>query len=267
MTGHRCVLVDAHVHFYASFDASRFLDAAAENFREAGERLGISGPPLGILLFTEASSQRHFKRFRRAVEGDELWPWRLRRTGEAGSLIAWRERTPVLVLVEGRQVKSAEGLEVLAPASQEDFPDGLPLIETWKKVRASGALPILPWGFGKWWLGRGHLVRRLVESARPHELYLGDSKGRPCAGRPPALIRAATARGILNLPGTDPFPFPPHGTRAGSFGFALRQSVNLDAPAESLVTHIRGLTTQPETFGRGESIPGFCVSQVRLRLT
>jgi hypothetical protein len=259
------VLVDAHVHFYTAFDAARFVTAAAENFRATGRQLGIP-EPLGYLLFTEAAGQRHFDRFRRGVDRGGFGPLEVRSTAEPCALTMWRDDKPVLVLVEGRQVKSAEGLEVLAPASREEFPDGRPLVDTWAMVRDSGALPILPWGFGKWWFGRGQLMHRLVTSARAHELYLGDGKGRPAAGMRPSLFAAAAERGILNLPGTDPFPFPGHASRAGSFGFVTAFDVDLDAPAASLVRHVRGLSSQPRTYGRGESLLEFFVSQTALRL-
>ena len=265
MTASPGVLVDAHVHFYTAFDAARFVTAAADNFSAAGRQLGIP-EPLGFLLFTEASGQRHFDRFRRAIARGGFGPFQVRPTAEPCAVTVWRDGKPVLVLVEGRQVKSAEGLEVLAPASREEFPDGRPLVDTWAMVRDSGALPILPWGFGKWWFGRGQLMHRLVASARAHELYLGDGKGRPAAGRRPSLFAAAAERGILNLPGTDPFPFPGHASRAGSFGFATAFDVDLDAPAASLVGHVRGFSSQPRTYGRGESLVEFLVSQTALRL-
>ena len=260
------VLVDAHVHFYDEFDPSRFLVMAAENFRRAGKRLGLPGVPPGFLLFTEAAGQRRFEWFRRMLQQQMPSGWRVQSTAEDCSLVVTGDGTAPLVLVEGRQVKSAQGLEVLAPASREEFPDGLSLHETWRLVRDSGAMAILPWGFGKWWLARGHLVRALVDSARPHELYLGDGAGRPRAAPRPAIFDEAAARGILDLPGTDPFPLRSHEDRAGSFGFVFDGDVDFGSPAESLVRGIRALRAQPRRYGRGESLVGFGTSQMGLRL-
>ena len=71
---------------------------------------------------------------------------------------------PVLVIA-GRQIVSAERIEVLALGTRTQIPDGQPLAATIDAVRADGALAVLPWGFGKWWGARGRMVDAYLETA------------------------------------------------------------------------------------------------------
>ena len=82
-----------------------------------------------------------------------------------------------LVLVAGRQIQTLEGLEALALGTDSEFPDGLELTAALAEVRASGALAVLPWGFGKWWFRRGQLARKAIDSAAANEFFLGDNRG------------------------------------------------------------------------------------------
>jgi hypothetical protein len=265
----KTVLVDAHVHVHAGFDPDRFLDCALENFRRGARETGIAGPFTGCLLLSEPAGEHWF----RQVRGDgRAGGWRLRATAEPESLSAFRdgEDGAELVLVAGRQVRTREGLEVLALATAEDFTDGLPLAETLSHVRASGALPVLPWGFGKWWLSRGALIAKSVTGgAGQGELYLGDNAGRPAFARRPPLFREAERRGIPVLPGSDPLPLAGHVARAGSYGFLLAGALDEARPARSLsilVRRLRSAGVQPRPFGRPSGLLQFCRDQAALRL-
>jgi hypothetical protein len=158
-------------------------------------------------------------------------------------------------------VRSREGLEVLALATREEFPDGLPFSDALTRVRWSGAVTVLPWGFGKWWLYRGALVEGAIRRTAGPGLFLGDQAGRPQSAVRPRLFREAEARGIPVLPGTDPLPLPEHATRAGSYGFVLERG-----SAEGLKEALGSLSSQPRTFGRRASLAGFCRDQLALRL-
>lgn len=247
-------LVDAHVHIHPLFPLETFLEGALENFRAA------AGTASGCLLLAEMADSRWFRKAPRTVGA-----WTLGSTGEEDSLVARRSTGESLFIVAGRQIAVRERLEVLALGKDAEIPDGLPLEETLRRVRDSGALPVLPWGFGKWSGRRGELVAATLE--RPAgELYLGDNSNRlQLAGRP-RLLREAEERGILVLPGTDPLPFPSHARRAGSFGFVLEEALDPVRPAEDLLRQVRSLREQPRTYGRGETLPRFLRDQASLQL-
>ena len=257
------LLIDAHVHFHPGFDQDRFLAAAVANFRRGAAELGLEKSFLGCLLLAESADAHWFASLR---SGGAEGGWSFEPTEEPTAIVARSSRGERLLVIAGRQVRTAEGLEVLALASAEEFPDGLPFGDTLARVRWSGAVPVLPWGFGKWWFYRGGLVEAVIRRPDPKWILLGDNAGRPRAGGTPRLFREAAERGIPVLPGSDPLPLPGHETRAGSYGFAVDGGLDERRPAESLRRWLRGLSGQPRVFGGCESLVRFCRDQTLLRL-
>lgn len=256
------LLVDAHVHLHACFDRDTFLDAALANFRRGAGELGIGGPFLGCLLLAEMEGERWFQRLRGEPGGGR---WSFEPTEEESSLVARSAGGERLLVVAGRQVRTREGLEVLGLATTEEFPDGLPFEDALARVRWSGAVPVLPWGFGKWWLYRGGLIEALLRRPEPKWIFLGDNGGRPEVGGTPRLLREARRRGIPVLPGSDPLPLAGHQARAGSYGFLVQDGVDERQPAAALRQWLRGLAIQPPTFGGCQGLAQFCRDQLNLR--
>ena len=168
-----------------------------------------------------------------------------------------------MVIVAGRQIVTRERLEVLALGKDLEIPDGLSMADTLEQVRESGALPVLPWGFGKWWGRRGSQVESVLQEDR--ELFLGDSAGRLEGGIAPRLFRQAREIGIRLLPGTDPLPFSSHAGRAGSYGFRLPGAADEHRPATDLLRRIRQ-AGQPRTFGRRAGLVRFLKDQTAMQL-
>jgi hypothetical protein len=260
------LLVDAHVHVHPCFARDDFLDAALRNFRQAAERLGLAGPYTGCLLLAEMKAEHWFRRARaEEAASPDTATWQLVPTQEEVSLFALRRTGEKLLLVAGRQIAAREGLEVLALGRDLEVPDGLPLDETLRRVRESGALAVLPWGFGKWWGRRGALVAGALARRNGEELFLGESSCRPDAGGMPDLFRDARAREVRVLPGTDPLPFPDHCGRAGSYGFVMEGPLDEDRPAEDLLGKIRRLRGQPRIYGRRATLSRFVRDQLAMQ--
>ena len=256
------VLVDAHVHVHAGFARDAFLDAALANFRREAAALGLCNEVLGCLLLAEMGPARWFLRARNREERGGAW--RFERTGELESLVA-RQGEERLLVIAGRQIATSDGLEVLALACEAGVPDGLPFGETLHRVRACGALPVLPWGFGKWWGRRGRLIAGALARRGSAPLFLGDNGGRPAVGGAPRLFAEAQARGVAVLPGSDPLPLPWHAGRAGSYGFLLEGGLDAERPAADLRRRVRDLREGPRTFGRLAPLPRFLRDQMALR--
>jgi hypothetical protein len=260
------LLVDAHVHFHPGYDREAFLDGALANFQAGAASIGLPGPFTGCLLLTEMGDARWFRSL--LAESPDGGAWRIERTAEADSLIARRASGERLILVAGRQIATADGLEVLALGRDAEIPDGLPLAETLRRVRENGALPVLPWGFGKWLGRRGALIAGELAAGgdgSQGELFLGDNGGRPGIGGPPQLFAAARTHGVRVLPGSDPLPLPQHERRAGSYGFVLEGALDEERPAEDLLRRLRGLRGQPRVYGRCAALPRFLRDQIGLR--
>jgi hypothetical protein len=260
------LLIDAHVHFHSGFSRDAFLDSALENFRRGAAELGLTEPVTGCLMFAEVSGERYFLRWQRREDGVKHGAWDFEPTADPAALVARRRSDGERLLVlAGRQVRTREGLEILALATTEEFLDGLPFDDALARVRWSGALTVLPWGFGKWTFYREALIEKVVCRTERPGLCLGDNAGRPDIAGRPRLFREAEARGIPVLPGSDPLPFPEHEDRAGAYGFLLEEGFEEEVPSQSLRRTLRALTASPRAYGRLRDLTGFCRDQFALR--
>lgn len=257
-------LIDGHVHIHECFECARFFDAAAANFEQARDKLHVGGDAYGFLMLTESAGVDFFAALARGTVAPG--EWQITPTQETISLLATRTGALPLLVIAGRQIVSAERLEVLALGTRAQIPDGESLAATVDAVRAEGALPVLPWGFGKWWGKRGRIVDAYLASAPPGGIYLGDNGGRPIGLPGPRQFAHAAQRGIRILPGSDPLPHPREFERVGSSGFVLRVETNLDRPALALRSCLARSERQPATFGRLQRPARFLSNQVSLRL-
>jgi hypothetical protein len=270
--GGSALLVDAHVHLHACFDLPTFLNAAAANVRHASVRHGYGTAATGCLLLTEASDMDEFGRLRRLAEaGSGLTgalsgtEWSVRPTAEPGSILAHHASGPRLFIMAGRQIATTEGLEVLALLTTDRFDQPVDLPGGIAEVHAAGAIPVIPWGFGKWTLRRGKLVSRAIRHS-PRPLFLGDNGGRPRRLPTPRLLRQAAGAGTLILPGSDPLPFPDQQTRPGGRGFIAPLQLDGSTPALRLGDWLRELRVQPPMYGLGERVGAFARNQVRMQM-
>ncbi|HEY0833991.1 MAG TPA: hypothetical protein VGE72_08810, partial [Azospirillum sp.] len=192
------LLVDGHVHLYDVFDAPVFLDAALANIRTAAGALGCGAGATGCLMLAGTARTLRPEAFARRLAGS---PWRMEPTAEGGSWLARRAGGGLLVLVGGRQIATAERVEVLALGVDRPHPDGEPLATTVARVLDDGAVAVLPWAFGKWRALPVPAMRRLADAAAPRRIFLGDNGGRPIGFPTPALFRWAARCGVPVLPG------------------------------------------------------------------
>lgn len=257
-------LIDAHVHLHGCFDEDRFLASAADNFAAGAREAGVPDGWTGWLLFTEVAGEHRFRDL--AERGVGRGGWTVDATAEDASLIVGRGDAPELVLVAGRQLRARGGLEVLALGTAAEFEDGLPLAEAVDAVDASGALAVVPWGFGKWWFGRGRALAGLLDAAEPGRLFLGDNGNRFGVLPAPALFRHAQRRSVWVLPGSDPLPLRSEADKVGRYGLVLDGAVSRATPARDLIGLLRAQAAQPRTFGRLEAMVPFVRNQVAMQL-
>lgn len=256
------VVADGHVHLHDCFDLDRWLDAARGNLERA--RPDDGDPALRVVMLTESAGVRAFAELadgRRRAGRD----WSVLPTDEPNALRVVNERHGELILVAGRQVATSDGLEVLALGALEELPDGRPLETSLEATREAGAVAVVPWGFGKWWGGRGRRLAGLVDEAEPGALCLGDNGGRPRFAREPRLFARARARGLQIIPGSDPLPFVRHERRAGSAGFVLRAVIDPRRPARGLLEALRRPCSLLRPFGAGPDPLGFVRDQLAMQ--
>ena len=116
-----------------------------ENFN-ALDAAGES-PACGALLLAQTSRERVFEWLREQVS---VGRWSIAVVPAEPQCLWLRIARGELLIVCGSQVVAEPGLEVLVLGTARRIEDGLGIERTLQSAQAAGALPVLPWGFGKW---------------------------------------------------------------------------------------------------------------------
>lgn len=273
------IFVDAHVHIHPCFRPEALLASAFRNFQVLAQEINAVRFA-GFLLLTESAGTDVFSDLRAHCATDRTAPvadFQIKRTGEAESLIVRDRSGTELYLVAGRQIVTAERLEVLALGCGSSFPDGCPIDQLLDRLTSAYApagssasaascrpLIVLPWGAGKWLGTRGRKMEQLVAQAA-WPLFLGDNGNRPFFWPLPALFKTAQGRGIRNLAGSDPLPLPGQERKAGGFGVRLSGAIDPMQPFTSLCALLQDPEVPLCPFGRSERLYPFVRQQMRMR--
>jgi hypothetical protein len=246
------LLVDTHGHLDLRHDPHRLLRGARDRLETLALASGADPFRLVFCLLDRAGQS--------AMESLRTAPVQKDWTAESCSAdpAALRIRFPDgpdLWVCAGRQVATAERLEVLGLGPCPPVPDRLPLGEILTALRRGGTgAIILPWAFGKWTGSRGLLIRDRLLSEPPASLLLGDSSLRPRGFPEESLLKLGRAHGFRIVAGTDPLPAAGEEEVAGSYATCLEGDWEDGQPAESLV---RALTDPriPLRFAGRRSAP------------
>lgn len=221
--------VDGHVHLYPGYDWRVAVRAMVENLGK-----GAEGEAVLVGLLAEGAGVGFFREVRANPERFRSEAVALEPSPDPGALVVKAGGRGKAYLVAGRQVVTAERLEVLAIGTDADIPDGQPVRRTLELVKAAGAVAVLSWSPGKWFFGRGKLVRRLLEEAPAGSFLLGDTALRPMYWPFPSLMALGRRRGFKVVGGSDPLPLPDEERRIGTYGVCVRAAFDPEAPAESV---------------------------------
>lgn len=218
------VVADTHVHLHPCYDLGAALASLCANLARHGE-----GVRAGFLA--ERSGQRIFA----ALRDGSLLPAggvAVRRLPEAGGLLLESEGRQAY-LFGGRQIVTAERIEVLALGADIELADGLPTERVIAAIIAADGVPVIGWSPGKWWGTRGRQVGELLQRSRAGELLLGDTALRPRSGTEPRLMREARHRGLAVIAGTDPLPLPGEEGLLGTYATVFDGAFDPDQPLRS----------------------------------
>ena len=266
------IFVDAHVHIYDCFDLELFFDSAFANFKSEASRLGQQDAFTGILLLTETSKDKWFERLTDYADNKDgngnkaIGDWAFRHTDENCSLYARGGKNQGLFLIAGRQIVTAEKLEVLALATDKSLKDGAPIEQAIQSIQDMGAIPVIPYGFGKWIGRRGKILRDLLKKTERTKLFLGDNGGRAKFLPRSSYFKQAEKKGIRVLPGSDPLPFPFECQRAGSFGFSAEGAVSTTHPARDIISILLDSTITFQSYGQPEPFLRFFRNQLLMQI-
>ena len=266
------ILMDAHVHLRDSFGVFDFLEKGLLNLCYAIESLDFEEQKyFGVLCVVDSRREDGFGRLVKLLDKRDApmkWKrknWKVRETKESISLSVSLGRRKLLFTVAGRQLVSQSGLELLAIGTRHQFEEGKHVAEMIRDVAQAGAVPIVPWGAGKWLGRRGNILKQLVRDPTLPQFFLGDSANRPAFWPKSSLFREAKEHGIGNLPGSDPLPFSSEVQRVGSFGAALDCSLDLEKPAQDLKRKLLDLSLTLHQFGRRVTPVRFLRNQFKMQ--
>lgn len=266
------IFVDAHVHIYDCFHLPTFLDSAFANFKAEAIRWRQKNSFTAILLLAETTKENWFHRLASyasdeiATGGRAVGNWIFYRTNENCSLYAEARNAQGLFIIAGRQIVTAEGLELLALVTNSIFDDGSAMVELIESVKKSGGIPVVPWGFGKWMGKRGAILKNILRKEKDSFLFLGDNSGRPVFLPRPSLFEFAEKKGIRVLPGSDSLPFLSEFQRVGSFGLSIEGTISREHPARDLKRILLDPKTRFQAYGNLEHPYRFFRNQLRARI-
>ena len=269
------IVIDAHVHIYDCFDLDMLLDSALANFKAAVQRYHRQRQRVAyFLLLAEGLSYNSFQRLSALVAEEKYQSrscsenWSIRATDERNTLLACRDDASDnrIYLVAGRQVVTAEKLEVLALFSEHLIEDGMTLDATVDVVRTHNAIAVIPWGVGKWFGRRGKALKNLLDRYHGTDLFLGDNGGRPVFWPTPFLFHYARKKGVGLLSGSDPLPLPSEATRVGSFVTTLNGECSHAKPAEALKSLLTLGNCSINQYGPRLNMHTFFHNQLKIKI-
>ena len=265
------VFVDAHVHIHDTFRVDDFLDAAARNFSAQKNQSHPSSESQFVMCLTETQDADQFEKLR--SRADDLANatnlrqdyWKVTATDEPQSLRVSHPQHGCIFVIAGRQIVTSERLEVLALGCNIRWQDGQRATDIIASLNHGDSVPVIPWGFGKWYGKRGEIVMTLMRAHRDQVFFLGDNSGRPSILSRPPQFEVAENLGIRILPGTDPLPFPREQARAGLFGFTLSKPLDENKPWQSIRHQIVDQKTEITPYGDLETPWRFARNQVAMQ--
>jgi hypothetical protein len=263
------VIADAHVHFHECFDLEELFGSAFKNFQKEVDGTAEKTRFSAFLFLAETENENWFRRFSDQVRGGPaptavIGKWALQPTQEECSLCARSSAEEGLYLIAGRQIRTVENLEVLALGTTRDLEEKAPLEGLIAQISRLGAIPVIPWGVGKWIGRRGKIIRDLLKKRDLPSIILGDNGNRPRFCPKPYLLKEAGEKGRPILPGTDPFPFPSEIRQIGRFGFKIEGRIDPGYPFRDIKKLLLDPTARTEAYGSLENSCRFFWNQLRM---
>ncbi len=261
------IMFDSHVHLHGCFELSPFLDSADRNFKRFVPARHSSRKVLGVLCIAEIGDAPPLSVVESQLDSiARQGMWKLERAADGAAFVAQGSGVTTIILIPGRQCLTTEGLEVLGLGTVSQMPSDLPLDECVGLIDSEGSIPVVPWGFGKWWFRRGKILRTALDRLDPRTTFLADNGGRPERSPTPTLLGTAADKGFRVLSGSDPLPFRSEIWRVGSSGFILDSEIDWESPTSNLVDSVRQLRQSPMAYGRGPTFLRFAANQIRMQL-
>jgi hypothetical protein len=246
------LIADTHLHLYPFYSLATGIGKLVSNLN----RLASDASPAGFLAERYDCCFFDDLLAGRALIEDGVWKVVPGREPEVLELR--REGAAPVFLYAGRQLVTAERIEILALTTRQPLPDGLSAREAVERILAVNAVPVLSWAPGKWLGKRGSIVKDLIDHFDPGQLLIGDTTLRPTIWPEPDLMRRAAEKGLAIMAGSDPLPFAGEERRMGTYATRLDVAADSANPVRDVRSALRTLRpTAPRLGSRGSAISVF----------
>lgn len=266
----KLILIDTHLHIYDCYNIIRFFKEAKKNFSHYHKKLKSTEKFVGILFLTESKGLNYFEKLQKnsndIIQNLEKENFIGKKSDENCSIVFETTDSNNIIIIAGQQIITKEKLEVLSLGTRQKIEYSLSLEETVKRIIDIGAIPILPWGVGKWLGQRNGIVNEFLKKNGETRFFLGDNSGRLSIMKAPTLFNVSGQNKKLVLRGSDPLPIKSQEKKAGSFGFYFVSDIDLFNPFKNVKEIIYNLGNEPNNYGKLENIFDFFKNQIMLRL-
>jgi hypothetical protein len=256
-------LVDSHVHLHPCFEIEKFFDHCFSNLLKNSTNPSVSG----ILFLTQTKNENSFEELKKIStifdSTKKSAKYFISTLNDNLSLkVESIENGLKLFIISSFQIVTKEKLEVLSIGTLNRKSDGLPIEEIIKNVLDDNAIPIIPWGFGKWYGKRGKIINKIMEQNIPN-LFWGDNGGRSNLLPYPSQFRNPN---IKILPGSDPLPFIEEIKKPFSYGFKFHSEINDNMFWKDVYKLILNPDFKVEKFGNLTRSYTFLKTQIKVQL-
>ena len=256
---------DSHVHFHRQFKIGEFFDSCFINLTKISD----SDIENGILFFTEGWDEDYFNQLR-AVQKitssrDTKTHYKVNDNKKNSFEVRWEEKGMTILVIQGYQVVSKEKIEVLSLGTKTRISDGASVEAIIMNIKELDGIPVLPWGFGKWFGTRGRIVDELISNQKG-QFFIGDNGGRTGLIPYPKQFSMAKEKNIKILPGSDPLPFSSEADRALSYGFLFNMDIDESDPWISIKTTLLSEGFSVNKFGNLTDPISFVKNQISMQL-
>lgn len=228
------ILFDGHVHIYPNLDLSLMIQNTLKNAIIAQRTSSNRDDAIKMWLLAERHDCSVFDELTRLPE---INGFTVHKTKEEESLLIKNADTkePVLYIIAGRQIVSKNNLEICCIGSRYSEKDRtLTETELVREINKSGGVAAINWAPGKWFGGRGKIVKNLFSSFQPSELLVCDTTMRPTFWPTPKLMASANKNGFKVIGGSDPLPFDGEENVIATYASIISGEFDYERPAESL---------------------------------
>lgn len=263
-------LIDFHVHIHNCFNLDEFFHNVFLNFSKCAKLIGKSQKWTGVLFLSEIKEVNYFDSLKESLKCNkpiiDSNKYKILETSEDCSIIISNKCDEKVIIIAGKQIITEDKVEVLALGTTNEFNNGYSLSITIEEINKVNAIPVLPWGVGKWLGKRKKIVQQYLAENNEQRYFIGDNSGRPRFWSEPNLFKLGNQSNHFVLRGSDALPILSQVNKTASFGSYTYGVINQNKPLESIKNILENLTKSLCSFGRLENVAPFFINQFTMQL-